>query len=90
MVTDIRRVEKALGSEVKRPLPVELKNRKAMRRSLVAAANIPAGTVLTREHIALKRPGTGIGADFLPYMVGRIVKRTVPRDSLITLDLLFE
>ncbi|TAJ10910.1 MAG: N-acetylneuraminate synthase [Nitrospirae bacterium] len=90
MVTDIRRVEQALGSEVKRPLPVELANRKAMRRSLVADADLPAGTVLAREHVTLKRPGTGLGAELLPYLLGRTVKRMVPRDSLITLDMLFE
>lgn len=90
MVTDIRRVELALGSEVKRPLPVELANRKAMRRSLVAGADLPAGTVLAREHVTLKRPGTGLGAELLPYLLGRTVKRMVPRDSLITLDMLFE
>lgn len=90
MVTDIRRVERALGSEVKRPLPAELENRKAMRRSLVATADIPVGTVLMREHLTLKRPGTGLGAELLPYLLGRPVKRMVPRDSLITLDMLFE
>lgn len=90
MVTDIRRVEQALGSEVKRPLPVELANRKAMRRSLVAGADLPAGTVLAREHVTLKRPGTGLGAELLPYLLGRTVKRMVPKDSLITLDMLFE
>jgi len=90
MVADIRRVESALGSGVKHPLPVELANRKAMRRSLVAAADIPAGTVLTHEHLTLKRPGTGLGAELLPYLLGRPVKRVVPRDSLITFDMLFE
>ena len=90
MVADIRRVEKALGSDVKRPLPVELENRKAMRRSLVAAIDIPARAVLAREHLTMKRPGTGLGADLLPYLLGRTVRRMVRRDSLITLDMLFE
>lgn len=90
MVTDIRRVEKAMGSGIKRPLPVELENRKAMRRSLVAATEIPAGAILTREHLTLKRPGTGLGAEFIPLLIGRRARCLVPRDTVIALDMVFE
>jgi sialic acid synthase SpsE len=87
MVTDIRAVERAIGSAVKRPLAVEMENRKAMRRSLVMATDIEAGTVLAKKHLTMKRPGTGLGAEWLPHLVGRTVCCLVPRDSLVSLDM---
>lgn len=87
MVADIRSVERALGSGVKRPLPIELENRKTMRRSLVAAIDIQSGTVLTQEHLTMKRPGTGLGAEWIPRLVGRMVRCSVRRDSLMSLDM---
>lgn len=59
LVRDIRRVEAALGSGVKQPRPDEQKNRAIVRKSLVAARDLPAGHVLEAEDIALMRPGTG-------------------------------
>lgn len=90
MVAGIRSVENALGSGVKKPLPMELENRRTMRRSLVAATDIQPGTILTRDHLALKRPGTGLGAEFISLLAGRRVKRQIPRDTLIDLDMVLE
>jgi len=86
MVDDIRAVESALGSPVKIPLPVEIENRRVMRRSVVASVDLPAGTVLKREHLALKRPGDGLGASFIQFLVGRQLVRFVPRDDKLSLD----
>jgi len=88
MVSHIREVESALGDPVRRPLDVELANRAAMRRSLVAAGDIPPGTVLETRHFTLKRPGTGLGAEYISLFVGRKTQRPVRKDQLITLDIL--
>jgi N,N'-diacetyllegionaminate synthase len=37
----------------------------------VARVNLPAGTVLQEEHLALKKPGTGIPAASLREVIGR-------------------
>jgi len=87
MVAEIRSVERAVGSQVKHTLPVEVENRKAMRRSLVAATDIEPGTVLTREHLTMKRPGTGLGAEWIPRLVGRTVRCLIRRNSLVSLDM---
>jgi N-acetylneuraminate synthase len=51
-------------------------------RSLVAAADLPAGTRLATDNIALKKPGTGIPAARLNDIVGRRLRRAVSRDAL--------
>jgi N-acetylneuraminate synthase len=51
-------------------------------RSLVAAADLPAGTLLAKGDITLKKPGTGIPATRLSETVGRRLRRAVSRDAL--------
>ena len=55
-------------------------------KSVVAAGDLPAGTRLSREHLAAKKPGTGIPAAELPKLVGRKLKRAVARDALLSED----
>ena len=52
-------------------------------KSVVARFTLPAGTVLQREHLAVKKPGTGIPANRLPQVVGRILQRSVEADQLL-------
>jgi N-acetylneuraminate synthase/N,N'-diacetyllegionaminate synthase len=87
MVRGIRRVEKALGSARKRPLPIELENRKAMRRSIVAAVKIPAGTIVREDMLTMKRPGTGFGAESIHLFVGRKARCQIEADTILTLDM---
>ena len=86
MVKGIRTVESALGSSVKKPLPVEIQNRLTMRRSLVAAVDLKAGIVLKREHLLLKRPGDGLGSEFIQFLVGRRLRKFIPQGCKLTLD----
>ncbi len=88
MVEDIRRVEKALGHGRKEPAAGELATAAVARRSLVAAVDIPAGTVLSEELIAVKRPGTGLRPGMRPYLVGRTTRRAIPQGTLMTLEML--
>jgi N-acetylneuraminate synthase len=55
-------------------------------KSVVASRDIPAGTVLDSQHLATKKPGTGIPAAELPKLVGRKLRRAVGRDDLIAAD----
>src|SRR4029079_1683053 len=45
--------------------------RKLFTRSLVASADLPAGTVIAREHLVIKKPGTGLAPDRLDEIIGR-------------------
>src|SRR5207249_319268 len=60
LVAGIRRVERQLGWGGLEPSPGETSSRRDFRRSVVAARNIPAGTILTQDMLTLKRPGTGL------------------------------
>lgn len=84
MVSGIRNIEKALGSAVKRPAGEEIPNRRVSRRSIVAATDIPAGAVISREMLDTKRPGTGIPPKHVSTLVGRKAVTTIRKDELIT------
>jgi N-acetylneuraminate synthase len=60
--------------------------RQIFTRSLVARQALPAGTVLTREHLAMKKPGTGLSPDRLEEVVGRRLRRAVEADQLLAAD----
>ena len=83
MVRAIRDVEMALGDGRKRPAPCELGNMIAARKSLVAACDIPAGTRLSQEMIAVKRPGSGIKPKYFDRVIGRTARRAIAADELI-------
>lgn len=71
VVGGIRTVESAMGHGVKRPTPDELAMRDVARRSLVAATDIPAGTLVDRSMVTALRPGTGISPMALASVLGR-------------------
>jgi sialic acid synthase SpsE len=54
------------------------------RRSLVAAREIPAGTVITAEMLASKRPGYGIAPKHRDLVVGRRAAVNIKYDDVIT------
>jgi len=86
LVKGIRNVEMALGHGRKEPAASEAETAAAARRSLVAACDIARGTVLTEEHVAVKRPGTGLPPFMYRYLVGRRARVMIPADSLLTLE----
>ncbi|MGE4251896.1 MAG: N-acetylneuraminate synthase family protein, partial [Parvibaculaceae bacterium] len=54
--------------------------RKVFFKSVVALDDLAAGTVLRREQLGLKKPGTGIPAADIGRVVGRKLKRAVKGD----------
>lgn len=52
-------------------------------KSVVARVDLPAGTILREEHLALKKPGTGMPPDRMRELINRRVKRPLPADSQI-------
>lgn len=86
MVDGIRKVEQALGEPRKRPTELERRNMRLMRRSLVAERDIAAGERLQADMIAFKRPGSGLGEDFLDLVVGRVAARPIAAGDPINWD----
>jgi sialic acid synthase SpsE len=51
---------------------------------LVAAVEIPKDHVIAREMIAIKRPGTGISPSEIQKVLGKIARRAIKRDEVLT------
>ena len=59
---------------------------KYARRSVVAAVDIPAGATLSRDMLAIKRPGTGLPPVFIDRLLGRRTRRAIAADTLLRLE----
>jgi N-acetylneuraminate synthase len=55
-------------------------------KSIVARADLPAGTVLTMDDLTAKKPGTGIPASRLPELLGARLRRSVHADEQLQPD----
>jgi len=60
--------------------------RRLFTRSLVARQALAAGTVLTRDQIAIKKPGTGLPPARLDDVVGRRLAKAVAADQLLAAE----
>lgn len=85
MVSAIRNIEQALGSEEKKVSSSEMKNKAVARKSIVAVTNIKAGEVFTEDNLTVKRPGTGISPMKWESVIGQVAKRNFEQDELIEL-----
>lgn len=86
LIAGVRTVEAALGTGRKAPCNSELDTAKAARRSLVAATDLAAGTVLTEDLIAIRRPGTGLPPAMQPYLLSRTLRTEVVAGQLLRLE----
>lgn len=83
-ITAIRNAEKVLGDGIKRPTAREVLIMKDVRRSIVAKIDLAKGTVIEKTMLAYKRPGSGIKPELADVVAGRILKRDIYADELIT------
>jgi N,N'-diacetyllegionaminate synthase len=83
MVSAIRNIEKALGSNEKKPSPSEIVNIDIARKSIVASQSIKKGDKLTSENITTKRPGSGINPMQWDKIIGTPSKKDYQMDDLI-------
>jgi len=85
MVESIRHVEMALGNGIKKPSPSELKNKKLVRKSIVARRNIKKGEIFTEENITTKRPEGGLSPMMWEEVLGKRAPRDFEKDEFIEL-----
>jgi N-acetylneuraminate synthase/sialic acid synthase len=86
LVRDLRRVKQALGDGIKKTLPGEIKPLYKMGKKLVAARDLPAGHVLSREDVAVKSPNDGLPPYELDNVLGKKIKRSLAEDENITFE----
>ena len=85
MVSAIRNIEQALGSEEKKVSSSEMKNKAVARKSIVAAKAIKAGEMFSEENLTVKRPGIGISPMKWESVIGQVAIRDFEQDELIEL-----
>ncbi len=90
LVKQVRDVEAAMGDGIKRgPSAAEAEEMYSKaRRSVVAAEPIPAGTVVERHQLTVKRPGHGIKPKLIEAIVGRTAAVDIEYDDILTWDML--
>jgi N-acetylneuraminate synthase len=86
LVQSIRNVERALGSTMKKPTRQEKTHAEVFRKSIVSTQLIRKGEPIVREMLTVKRPGNGLPAKYIPWLVGRKPIKDIPRDEVILLD----
>jgi N,N'-diacetyllegionaminate synthase len=84
----LRSVRAALGDGVKRIMPSEENTRRAFRRFLVAARDLPAGTVIGPLDIHFKKVVDGIAPRYLDLVIGAQITARVAADTAITWEML--
>ncbi|MCG3174218.1 MAG: N,N'-diacetyllegionaminic acid synthase [Myxococcota bacterium] len=88
LIEGVRRIETALANPVdKDAMANKLGHlRDLFGKSVVAARDLPRGLRLSREDLALKKPGTGIPAAQLETVIGKELARDVPADTLLSIS----
>jgi N-acetylneuraminate synthase/N,N'-diacetyllegionaminate synthase len=67
----IRLADRMMGKPGKHVLDIEKDVRSVSRQSVVAARDLRPGQVIREEDLIVQRPGTGIPASALPFLVGK-------------------
>jgi N-acetylneuraminate synthase/N,N'-diacetyllegionaminate synthase len=83
LIDSVRKVRAALGQAGKPLQPAEVEIRTAMRKGVVAARDLAAGTVLVATDLMYARPATEFAAAELPSLIGRRLTVPVQRGQLI-------
>jgi len=81
LVRDLHRARLALGDGVKELCDCEKKPVFKMGKKLVAACNLPAGHILTRDDIAIKSPNDGLPPYKLENVLGQRLIRPLREDE---------
>ena len=85
MVSQIRKLQQAMGDGAKCPQPSEWNTLQAARQRVVAAKDLCSGAVLTREDLATARSdGRGLSAMALWGLVGVTIDRDIRAGELVT------
>lgn len=80
-------INTVLGSAEKTVLDCEQTPRREARRSLVLTRDMKSGEVIHETDVMAKRPGTGISPQFTDIVVGRLVKKDLKEDTILTWEM---
>lgn len=83
LVQMTREIEASLQGNSKCLFAGEKAAAKKLRKSIVAARPLLAGTVLTKDDITVKSPGTGISPEYWDDVIGNTVTTDIAQDEQI-------
>lgn len=83
LVKSIRNLEQAFGDGIKRPMPSELANKKIVRQSIVAKAQIRKGAIFSVNNVTTKRAGGGLSPMEWDRVIGQPANREYFEDESI-------
>ena len=83
MIRAIRNIEIGMGKFGKYVSKIEKLNKLSVRKSIVAFKAIPKGTLLTKNNLITKRPGTGISAIKWKKILGKKAIKNFTKDEQI-------
>ena len=88
LMEGIRFIERTLANPVdKEAMAQEMAPMRSLfTKSVVARMDLPAGTVLTEEHLTAKKPGAGIPVERMEELIGRRLKRPVRANEQMQLQ----
>jgi len=84
LVDAVREFEVMRGDGIKRPAESEKSTRINNRKSVVLTTSVEAGERLTKQHLAVKRPGYGIAPKDMDKVIGRSVVKAMDADAVIS------
>lgn len=87
LVAAVRETHAMLGSSTKAPAASEVHMRTMTRKSCIARRRIAQGSAISLDDVIIKRPGTGILPRELGLLIGRIARRDIQEDEVISWDL---
>ncbi|NNM16285.1 MAG: N-acetylneuraminate synthase [Bacteroidia bacterium] len=83
LVSQIRKTELIMGNFEKVPSEAEIRISKLVRKSLVASKDFKKGEIITMDHLATKRPFTGISPKEINEVIGKKSLKDITKDSII-------
>jgi len=84
LVDEVRLIRSSLGVRDKHRAESELGNLKPLRKGVVAARDLPAGTVLTQDDLMYARPATELSYDQAGAIVGRTLTQAIAKGNQLS------
>ena len=84
-VNQIRRVEKMLGTTLKKLQKEEIDMRNTSRKSLHLAKDLPMNKVIFEKDLELKRPGYGLSFKYIDFFIGKKTAKALKKGHMIEL-----
>ncbi|MBE6505276.1 MAG: N-acetylneuraminate synthase [Methanobrevibacter millerae] len=88
MVSAIRNVEVAMGDGVRKFSANESEIKKIARKSIVLNEDVKKGTIIQKEMLAIKRPGTGISPKYIGDVIGKTAIKDLKSGTLLKCEYL--